>query len=581
MDASQLRSEIYRLERECSELASENAEMQREIGAICSSARSATNNLVRTQETAKNLLDKSANVVEYADQTLNAVIAEQDHISLLYQGFGHIETANKKIRELNDKIYYEFANFRMVRKIVRAFVDNINLDMVKPELIYKSIEKEHLQSPDFWLSCAMLAIMHWRDDEKEAAARALDKALELDDRQTMLFFMSFNLLLGRRDAALKWFECYRRAEKTGNDASFALLLLHATNLREDEQDELTVRIKEYLFEEFERSKSMNDWDELVEYVKDHLVQFNSSEKIVFNNLRNYVKDYSVMANTIAMARDNSAILEFISSLNTVSRGKGYIYIEKFISEILDTPDKKERAYTDEIAYNEMIIKCVGDYGLAEEEYKKVYQHETSPLNLMLECVNWLFSSSDAEVSEVARCNMFLLCRELISDAVKKYTAEYRAQVKSVHPVAIKDYATQMNFNNKDAEVRKVNEFYNRKRDSQLATVKNTTMIMCIVFAALLFVGGIACLICNGMVEGGILLILMGVCFVATVVLVIMAIANYFGNKRRIREIIKNNEVALANVLAIVDKLFAEYAEYQKLYVEFDRVVDDILYAVER
>ncbi len=581
MDASQLRSAISELQRECSRIQSENNQMRSEISAICSSAQAAANRVAHSYNRATRTLDGSTDIIAYADQTLTTVIGEQEHIDVLYHGFKNIETANKRIRELNNKIYFEFANYRMVRKIVRAFIDNINLEMVSNELIYKSVEKEHLQSPDFWLSCAMLAIMHWRDDDKNAADRALDQALKLDERQTILFFMSFNLLMGRKDAALKWFECYHRLPKTGDDAGFILLLLHATNLREDTDDALTKRIKAYLYEEYKKSEGMNNRDEIVEMIKGHLIQYNTSDSFVFNYLRNYVKDYPTMAAVLSMAKDNAAILEFVETTNCSSRDRGYIYIEKFVEELLDTPDKKERAYTDEIAYNEMIIKCVGDLGLAEEQFKARHEHDIAPLNLMLECVNWMFGSQSLGYSEVARGNMFVLCRDLIEEAAQKYFAEYRAAHKFSHPVAIKDYATEMNFKNKAKEDSKIEQFYERKKAAQLATVKNTSMILCIVFAALCLVGGLASLIVGAVADMTFMFVLMALLIIGAIALAITAVVTFFGNKRKRKNIVETNDANLAKGKEIIDHLFAEFDQYVTAYDESDRISEEIVFAIKR
>lgn len=581
MDASELRSAISELRSECSQLERENAEMQREINAIISSAQSATMSLTRSCRSATATLDNSANVIGYSEEVMDAVSAEQENIAALYRGFKNIETANKKIRELNNKIYFEFSNFRMVRKIVRAFVDNINLEMVKPEMIYKAVEKEHLQAPDFWLSAAMLAIMHWTHDERAAADRALKQALELDERQTVLFFMSFNLLLGRKEVALKWFECYERIESTGRDANVMLLLLHSANLREEADSPLTKRIMAYLRREFDKSKRMNDWNEAVAYVKERIAQSKALEPMIFEYLRNYAKDYSTMASVLNRARGNGGILEFVERNNTVTRDKGYIFIEKFISELLDTPDKKERAYTDEIAYNEAIIHCVGDLAAADAEYREMHQREVDPLNLMAECINWLFSNTDQPLSDVARSNMFLLCRPIIEDAIEEYVEGYRAAVKDVHPVAIKDYGTQMDFRRKENEMTKVSQYYENKKKTQLAAVKNTAIVVSLVLAALLLVGGVVCLVMEAIKHQSFWSVLCVICVIAAVCLGIKALATHFGNKKKRKQIIESNDAALAHAREIIEKLFEEYVRYTAVYAENDRIVDDIEFAVMR
>ena len=447
--------------------------------------------------------------------------------------------------------------------------------------IYKSVEKEHLQSPDFWLSCSMLAIMHWRENNQSAAQRALEQAMKLDDRQTALFFMSFNLLFERKDAALKWFDYYQRTAKTGNDAGFILLLLHTTNLGDSNSDAFAKRIKEYLFNEYNSSKSMNDLNAMIDLVKEHLVHCNTTDTYVFDMLRNHLKDYGTMSNVLSSAKDNAAIMQFVNETNCHSRDKGYIYIERFISEILDTPDKKERAYTDEIAYNEMIIKCVGNLAEAEEEFQKQHYHDTAPLNLMSECVAWLFGGHSSDFSEVARYNMFVLCKDLIEKAAERYFNEYRSKHKMVHPATIKDYNTDMNFNNKSAEIRKVEDFYSKKRMAQLATVKNTSVILSIIFAALSFIGGIVSLACNNKVDGNILLVVMGILFVLAAGLAINAVCCFFGNKKKCKNIMESTQKSLDNAKRVIEALFDEYSRYLAAYDENDRVAKDIIFAINR
>ncbi|MBR6728436.1 MAG: hypothetical protein IKM08_09615, partial [Clostridia bacterium] len=275
-----------------------------------------------------------------------------------------------------------------------------------------------------------------------------------------------------------------------------------------------------------------------------------------------------------------AILDFVETTNTATRNKGYIYIEKFISEILETPDKKERAYTDEIAYNEMIIRCVGDLGKADEEFNKVHDREVAPLNLMRECIDWLFGGSEVNISDVARSNMFLLCKDIISDAVKKYANEYRSCIRDVHPVGIRDYTTQMNFTNKNMEQQKVESYYRAKKMAQLSAVKNTSIVVSIVLAALLFIGGIASLIASFSVGEG-LLALMGVCLVAAIICGVNAVLSHFRNKRKRQKIAEDNAAALAAALEIIEHLFTEYAQYMNAYTENDNVIKDIEFAIAR
>lgn len=573
-DNNELRSQINQLQRECNQLESENREMRRELDAISSTAANATSKVGRTANHAVNSLVNSTNVIEYSNQVLEDIIQEEEEIKALHANFKNMETANKRIRELNNNIYFEFSNFRMARKIVRAFLDNLSLDMVNQDLIFRSIEKEHLQAPDFWLTCAMLAIMHWKADEKALANRAVQKALEIDRKQSILFFMSFNLLLGRNQTALNWFKLYRKEQKTGLDAKVTLLLLHTVNFRDKELGELEQEFKDYLMEEYEKSKGMNNWNDLVGVVKAHLVQYNSAENYTFNNLRSYVKDYAQMANMLALAKDNDAILEFIQGINTATRGRGYIYVERFTDELLEAPSEKEKVYRDEIEYNEEIIRCAGDIGRAQDQFKLKTTHDNGELNVLGECVNWVFMSGDMEISEVAKGNIFILCRDLFADAAEQYAQEYRAMQRNVHPVAIKDYKANVDFTQKAKECKKVEEYYKKRCEDQLSAIKGTKFVLCIVFAALLLVGGIV-----GFAFGFTVLGVMGL--IGMAILGIMAIVEKVSTKKKIARIKNSASEDQKTVLEVMEKLFAEYASFMNVFHEKDKVMEDIQFAIHK
>ena len=579
-EAREVRGEANALERECDKFERENERMRGELQDIADTTSDNANRLIESRNRATGHLNQSTDVMRYADDIFNSVMAEQANIAVLYRGFKNVETANKKIRELTNKIYFEFANFRMVRKIVRAFIDNVSLDMVSNEMIFKSVEKEHLQSPDFWLSCAMLAIMHWREDDQRAAERAIMKAMELDERQTLLFFMSFNLLFGRKSAALAWFRLYRKMPKTGEDAPIVLLLLHAVNLRNDASDPFAKEIVEFLIEEYDKSLAMNDRDEIVLKIKEKLVNFDS-EKLDFESgaMRAYLRDYKTLSTVLEMARDNKVILEVVERSNNVPKSKGYVYIEKFLSNLLDTPDKKERAYTDEIRYNELIIENVGDLAKTEEAFKAIKTYEVSPFNFMRECVDWLFGDMSAEVSDLAKSNMFILCRSFVEDSAKSYFNDYRSRYTDVHPAVIKEYSTYINFNNKPTEKRKAQEYYEDRSKKQIAAIKDTGAIVSLVFSILSILAIIPVFVFMGTDMPD--LILMGLLAVVGVGLFIGFFAIRAGNAKKRKVVAARMAEALQKTQEIIDKLFAEYDKYKAYYAEKDKIAEDVIFAIRR
>ena len=50
--------------------------------------------------------------------------------------------------------------------------------------------------------------MLWWSDEREAAQRAMSRAMMMDERKTSLLMLFCNLKFGRKDTAMRWYSYY-------------------------------------------------------------------------------------------------------------------------------------------------------------------------------------------------------------------------------------------------------------------------------------------------------------------------------------------------------------------------------------
>ena len=114
--------------------------------ALANSARSGSINLLNTSNNAHAAMENSSTTIDYSHNQLKRTFNVQLQIKEMYFIFKDVETANKKIRLLTNKLYFDYRNQSTVRKIMRGFIDNLDLNMVSDEVIYKSLEKEFLQS---------------------------------------------------------------------------------------------------------------------------------------------------------------------------------------------------------------------------------------------------------------------------------------------------------------------------------------------------------------------------------------------------------------------------------------------------
>ena len=156
-----LQSKLNALERELSQAQQINRELRGELSTITNGVSNANKELNDYNSKIRNTLDNCNVTMNSSHQRVVDAIALQGEIEVLYTRFKHVELANKKIRECNNKKYYDFANYRTVRKIIQGIMDNLDVHMVSDKTIIKSVEVQHLQTPDYWLTCVLISVMAW------------------------------------------------------------------------------------------------------------------------------------------------------------------------------------------------------------------------------------------------------------------------------------------------------------------------------------------------------------------------------------------------------------------------------------
>ena len=111
-------SSIASLEAELSRQRSINNELHRELSTITCGVQRAHDRLERFNSKMCNTLDSSFHHLTESQNKMLAALQTQAEIEALYVRFKAMELANKRIRECNNRKYYEFANYTKVRKLV-------------------------------------------------------------------------------------------------------------------------------------------------------------------------------------------------------------------------------------------------------------------------------------------------------------------------------------------------------------------------------------------------------------------------------------------------------------------------------
>lgn len=558
---------ISELESELSRQQSINYELRAELDTIAAGVGAATASVEALNNQVRSTLDDSAAKLEDSHDLIIRSIELQGEIERQYVLFKNMELANKKIRACNNKKYYEFAHYRTVRKLVQGMMDNLDVHMVTDRVIYKSIEKEHLQTPDYWLTSALIAVMAWKNDDKALADRALEVSMRLSAKDTAVFMMIFNLRMHRDDAALKWFLVYQNCELKGSDRRTFLMLfslISRTLRKEDAVDESIVNeIVEFIGRVVDadyESEGYNEED-IIQTIRYHLNRMKPRDELPYETLRKCCTNYPWVADVMMQAKNNINILEFILRTVNVPPEQKNEFLKNFLQEQIDQPNQMERDVYDEIEYNETIIRCSGDKERAQSLYDAERTRRTSELNLIAEMVRWVYTNEDPEVNGQMRLNMFTLTRDLNQMAVEDNVNYYRAQDLQHLPIRISDYETTADFAQPAQEDAKVRTHYEGIRDAELAQIKATPAIIAFVLAAVSVAGAF---------YAGWWMLGVTVCCVG------FGVFKLISNNGRRKNLAAACEANIQSAQAILRQLFAEHQAFRTEMAGYDAYYDRIM-----
>ena len=568
MSLSSLRNEVSRLESKLREAEAINRELRNELSTVAIGVSRAHSTLENYNAHLQNTLQNSDNVMHSSHQRVIDAYVLQGEIERLYVRFKNIELANKKIRAANNKKYYDFVNYRTVRKIVQGIMDNIDVNMVSDKTITKSVEVQHLQTPDYWLTCVLISVMAWKNDDKELADRAMARAISLDKKHSAIFYMLINLRMQRDESALKWFVKYQECEQKGSDQRTFLMLfsLISKTIAKSVDENTRSKIKAYINSVVLLSAQSEGYNEadIIAKIRNNYSRLRMSEQLEYSLLQRYCGAFNELAINMMLAKNNINILDFILKIVNVPAEQRNEFLKDYVDELIASPNQVEEEVYSEIIYNELVIKLEGDVDTAKAQFEAEQQRATSQLNLISEMVGWIYERDNQDINGQIRLNMFTLTKDLQEKAIESYTEDYRSRRKTTLPITINDYSSNVSFNHESEELKRIESHYMDIKNNALSVIKDWKA----------FIGfGVA------------LLALVGAFFVGYALFALTAVGVGYGifvllaNKSQRNQLelsCKDNTRVASDIL---QKLFVEFKQYQAQFDEYDtyhnRIIDEL------
>lgn len=564
MSNYELKSRLNQLESQLRQAERVNAELRGELSTVERGVSRAHKELEDYNDRIRGTLDNCNGTMTSSHQRVIDAIEVQGEIERMYVRFKQMELANKKIRAANNKKYYDFANYRTVRKIVQGIMDNLDVNMVSDKTITKSVEVQHLQTPDYWLTCVLISVMAWKNDDRELADRAMARAIKLDKKDSAIFYMLFNLRMGRDEAALKWFYTYQECDLKGSDQRTFLMLFSLVsktlvdNVEDSTKNEVFAFIKKVIDANM-RASGYSEAD-IVEQIRRYLNRMQLSDQLEYSMLRKYCTEFDRMSAIMMQAKNNIGILEFILRTVNVPAEQKNTFLKGYIDELIATPNQAEKDVYDEIAYNELVIRYEGVVETAKEVFSAEQTKKANDLNLIAEMIDWIYERDAQDVNGQIRLNMFTLTKALQEQAVDAHVEDYRGRRKVTHNVTIGEYSTEVNFKREDEEYSKVTSYFTKKRDKAIATIKNWKA----------YVGfGIGAAAVVGAFFAGYWL------FAVALIGAGYGVGVLLSNKSQIKHLEQKCSESIKATSDVLQQLFVEFNKYQAELDEYDSYYDRI------
>lgn len=491
MSNAALRYELDSIRRENSEIAADIAQLSGNIV-------NAKTTLDNTHAQLTGTLTQSTRTLTQAHANVVNALEMQGEIDFVFKRMKQMELANKRIRECNNKRYYDFRNYRNVRKIVQGLMDNFDFELISESLIEKAVERNYLDSimdePDYWLSSAMLAMMAWLNDDKERAERALAKALDLDAHRTASFFLVMNLRLNREESALKWFETIVDSALHGEDSAMILLFFSmlSRTLEDSISDQVYAKVTQYI----RRLITISEEDGMnKESAVNFIIQKLSGKADDFSFPYDLVAKHCTWASdvqqSLALARTNISIAQFLADAVNVDESVRNEFLKYYMDKVIGVPCATEEEVYDEINLNELIIKYEGDTARAHEEFDNYKVTQDSEFNILSEMVHWVYEAGEStEVNEQMRTNMLKLTKELQLEAFYGFRSQYQQKFSPVGTVVVDNVSMQGDVRAPDELYAQADAQYSAMAVAEKGTIKPWIAIVALVVGIGIIVGGI-------------------------------------------------------------------------------------------
>ncbi len=328
---------------------------------------------------ANNVGTVNANV-EHVDSKVNKVTNSvktiEDEIKnfmVEIRGTTIVSNAKQSITMDQDEINKQYGHYDSVRRKVNGIFQAADINSVRKSTIENISEQVIIDTPNYWLAPALVAICAWFNNNKDLANRALKEAMTRDDEKTSLLFCLIHLRAGRRDTSLRWLRRYLDMQDPTKMENKIITILDAiTNGTFDIEartmclDKINKWMTELESQPGYRDTQVDRWTTF-------LNSFVKNEEESFFYIKNYTNQHDQVIKILDVTKSEKNILDELRNIIKEDNGPKIsreAEIDKIINMLVFNYENDELELRKDIAKNKLIVEENGNVTKALERFKE-------------------------------------------------------------------------------------------------------------------------------------------------------------------------------------------------------------------
>ncbi len=284
-----------------------------------------------------------------------------------------LTNAKQSISLAQDEINKKYGHYDNIRRKISGLFQAIEVGSIDKKTIKSLKENALVDTPDYWLSSAFVAICAWLNDNKEESISALKDAIKKDDEKTSLFFSLINLKFDRYASSFMWLKRYldmQDASKMENKIVPLLDSLTGGIFNEEEKEYFLNKITLWTNELDSKSNykniQINRWIDFLVFL---LGEKNYDEYYYIKNFTNKYADINRLTNINVSQRNiYYYFVEAINEKEEINLNKKD-QVDKIINLLIYNYENDELDLRKDIAKNQLIIDENGNTTKAKEKFK--------------------------------------------------------------------------------------------------------------------------------------------------------------------------------------------------------------------